>query len=108
MYYRDRTKQLTMSWLASTQRIKAVRYLRETYPQITHLIDFINDGTRNKLLCMLMRMEASTVNFVTNHMAITHPDSICASIFDGFVVEQQQAAEIYYKVKEKAFETLGF
>jgi hypothetical protein len=107
-YYREQTKKITMCWLASSQRNKSVKYLRETYPQITHLIDHINEGTRNKLLCKLMKMEACTVNFVTDHLATNYPDSVCASIFDGFVVEQEHADLVHNLLKEKAFEILGF
>lgn len=106
---RKKTKTVVMSWLASgNNRLNVVKLLKTFYPMLTRLFKYVNGNGTKTLLVKLMQMEAQTVNPVTEYMAMHHPESICISIFDGFIVERQYADLVTNLLFDHGSKILGF
>ncbi|MFZ1809322.1 MAG: hypothetical protein WAU36_18960 [Cyclobacteriaceae bacterium] len=107
-YKRDKVKKIVMMWFASSnKRWNMVKHLIDEFPQVTHFIDWFNQGTTNRVLNTLMSKEADLINGITEHIATNHPESICCPIFDGFIVEEKYSTTVFDLLISKGSDMIG-
>jgi hypothetical protein len=107
---RDKAKLFVMYWLNNSQKNwRGVKLLNQMYPEISEYIRTVNGETKNQLSIKLQRSEAYLVNnLVIDRLASEYPESVCYTIFDGFMVEGAYKDVLLDLIREESLKYFGF
>lgn len=121
---RAKAKRYVMYWLSTSYvNRKFSKWIRNRYSQITNYIDLINSSQssgskllfgkkiskRNGLAIRLMQSESYLINnLIISEFATTYPDSICYTVFDGFLLEENYLNVLLQIIDENGKDYLGF